>query len=877
MAFFWRWLTILLMFGLGGELTRAASLRQERAFLAAQSAFDSGMWSRAETEFAAFAARYPEAASTPMAHLMQAQAEIKQGDYTNAIRVLTLNGAKAGNLADAYLNWIGEAQYAAGDFPAAAGTFIALAESFTNSPLRMAATVNAAAAWGELGQWPKVQALLDAPDGVFAAGLHADADSSLSLRGQLLRAEACYAGSNYAGAVSILVAKQPETLPPELAWSWTYWLGQSKAAKGDLPDALVAATNLVQIARETRDDERLAESLNLRAAWLEKSQLTNEALADYEENLAGAKTPAEYQRQAILKIAELLTAQGQFTDAESRLNTFQQQSPGSAASAAALFTLGDLHLKDYAAQGAVTNLQLAQACLDQFLGIYTNSDFLGHAYLDRGWCGWLAGNYPAAAADFQTATTLLPRSFDQAVAHFKLGDALYQLNDFSNALLHYRSVVGNFMDVPAVVQQLDEPALYQSLRVSEAMGNTGAAQDALDRIVKMYPAGNLADNADLLFGENEAASGRPEAVAAARGLFQQFVKDFPHSELLPQASLAVARTYEQDTNWLAAITNYESWLSAFPASDLRPEAIYSAARDYYQAGDDTNALAQFTGFITGFPTNDLAPQAQWWVADYLFRTGNFAGAETNYENIFQNPVWKKSPLFYAAQFMAGRAAMGRNGYPDATRYFSTLISDTNCPMDLGVRARFACAAAWMQIPSADTNSPAANFATAITFLNQIVQLNPTNNDAARAWGEIGNCNFQMSDFDTAETSYEQVFGTNAPALAGADVSARGAAMVGYGLALEKQAEAADGADRTNLLQEALGMYLDVFDMNLGKNLRDGEQANPFWIKKAGLQALPLIESLGSGDPNKFMDQLEELLPNLKESLEKTRLTLQARP
>jgi tetratricopeptide (TPR) repeat protein len=309
---------------------------------------------------------------------------------------------------------------------------------------------------------------------------------------------------------------------------------------------------------------------------------------------------------------------------------------------------------------------------------------------------------------------------------------------------------------------------------------------------------------------------------------------------------------------------------------LRAKAVYSNARAHYQAGDDTNALAQFTGFMASFPTNDLAPQAQWWVADYLFRTGNFAGAETNYENIFQNPTWKKSPLIYAAQFMAGRAAMGRNGYPDATRYFSTLISDTNCPMDLGVRARFACAAAWMQIPSADTNNPTANFGTAITFLNQIVQLNPTNNDAARAWGEIGNCNFQMSDFAAAEDAYAQVYGSNAPALAAADVSARSAAIVGYGLALEKQAEAVSGADRTNLLQEALGKYLDVFDMNLGKNLSEGELADPFWIKKAGLQALPLIESLGCGDPNKFIDQLETVLPSLKESLEKTRLTLLTR-
>jgi hypothetical protein len=53
-------------------------------------------------------------------------------------------------------------------------------------------------------------------------------------------------------------------------------------------------------------------------------------------------------------------------------------------------------------------------------------------------------------------------------------------------------------------------------------------------------------------------------------------------------------------------------------------------------------------------------------------------------------------------------------------------------------------------------------------------------------------------------------------------------------------------------------------------------ADPFWVKKAGLQALPLIQSLGAGNPDKFIDQLEQLLPSLRASLEKTRLNLAAK-
>jgi TolA-binding protein len=871
MAFGWRWFLIVFVLFSGGGQTFAVNLRAERAFAAAQSAFQEEMWSRAATEFADFAQKYPDDIEVPRALLLQAQAEFKQGEFTNVIALLTANKIKAGKLADQYVEWIGEAQFARGDFKAAADTYTSLLDDFTNSTLRVSATVNAAAARAQLAEWPEVEKLLETRNGIFQEALRADADGDLALRGQLLRAQAKFAQTNYSGAAVILEARRVDMLPPELAWPWAYLLCQTRNVMGDLPGSLSASTNLLQIARNARNDNWVAESVNFQANLLEKSQLTNDAIAAYAQNLANTNAPLEMQRQAILKIADLSAAQNQFTNAEDTLNNFLMQFPNAPAADVALYSLGELHLKDYAAQSSVTNLLLAKACLDQFLGVYTNSEYLGKAYLDRGWCNWFAKKYADSATDFKTATDYLPpNSFGVAVAHFKLGDALFMQNDFTNALANYRVVVDDFMNLPDVVQKLDERALYQSLRASEAMNDFANASSALSRILKMYPEGDLSDNATLHFGEFISDSGRPEA---ARNLFRQFVTQFPRSELLPQAELAVARTYEQEGNWLAAITNYQNWLAAFPANDLRAQAMYADALANYQAGNETNALAQFTGFIARFQTNELAPQAQWWVADYFFRANNFASAETNYENIFQNPAWRNSSLIYKAQLMAGRAAMGRNGFPDATRYFSALISDTNCPADLGVQARFACAAAWMQIPSTDTNNPVANYSTAITFLNQILLMNPTNDATARAWGELGKCDFQMNNYDAATNAFAQVFSPSSSAYNAADVAARSEAQVGYGLVLEKLAESATSTDRTNLIQQALNQYLDVFDTNVGKNLRPGESANAFWVKKAGLQALPLIQSLGAGNPGKFIDQMESLFPPLKDSLEKTRLTL----
>jgi hypothetical protein len=126
---------------------------------------------------------------------------------------------------------------------------------------------------------------------------------------------------------------------------------------------------------------------------------------------------------------------------------------------------------------------------------------------------------------------------------------------------------------------------------------------------------------------------------------------------------------------------------------------------------------------------------------------------------------------------------------------------------------------------------------------------------------------QLMNYDAATNDYAQAFLTNIAAT----VSTRSMAEVALGAALEKEAASATGATHTALLRAALNNDLDVFYEN---NLRDGETADPFWTKEAGLRALPLMETLGAADEAiKFIDQMEQMLPQLKVSLEKMRASL----
>ena len=120
---------------------------------------------------------------------------------------------------------------------------------------------------------------------------------------------------------------------------------------------------------------------------------------------------------------------GKFSDATNALGNFLLQFFQFARGGhQRVLTLGELQLKgpcrgigghEFAGVGA-RQLRLTPQHLPQQRAL------AGKAHLNRGWCFWLATNYPASLLDFKKAVELLPRSEDLAVARFKLGDALFQ-------------------------------------------------------------------------------------------------------------------------------------------------------------------------------------------------------------------------------------------------------------------------------------------------------------------------------------------------------------------------------------------------------------------------------------------------------------------
>lgn len=861
---------LLLLVSWGGSLVAAPS-REDRAFAAGAAAFQDGIYDRAETALTNFVARYRTSDKVPEAVLLAAQAQYQQGKFTAAINSLTAPHQSPGTLADRYVYWLGEALFAQGNFERAAETFTALPENFPDSPLRLTAVVEAAAAYGRGGDWQQLTTLLTATNGVFVPAAELDATNELVARGWLLLAQAQLAQEDFPGALATLKRLNGRTLAPDLDWQRANLLCRVEAGAGDLAAALATTTNLLELARAQKDTGRLADSVAWRGTVLERLGRGEEAAAVWSENLTN-NAPMEWQRESILKIAAAAVAQTNFVVAEATLQRFLAQFASSPAADLARLTLGELQLKDFVADASVVGqLAQAQSNFDRLLAGSTNGPLAGKAFLDRGWCFWLAGRVPESLADFNAAAVRLPFSEDLAVAKFKAGDARFALKDFLGARSDYAAVMKQFGNVPDVTKSLGARVLYQILRANLELKDAAGADAAMREMLEKFPTSDLADNSLLLLAEANSDWGLTTNAFKA---FQDFTRLFPDSALAPQVELAKARAFERVQNWPAAITNYEGWLKSFPTNAQRPQVAYALGRANFQAGNETGAFTQFTNFVAQFPADTNAPLAQWWVADYYFRSGtNYAAAEKNYELIFQNPAWTGSALYYPAQLMAGRSAAGRLGFADAVKYFTDaanavtqLMGETNHSPGLESlrnQALFGYGGVLKRMDAPDTNHPFANFEAATNVFALLYQTNATSELGALANSELADCYLQLGAFDAATNTYALVISSR---YAGADLRSR--AKVGLGIVLEKKAELAEGDARLALWKQAFDQYLDVLDMDRGKEL-----TNRFWAKKAGLLALALAPKTGVSNPDQFIDDLERLFPTLKEVLEKKRAAL----
>ncbi|MEO8427342.1 MAG: tetratricopeptide repeat protein [Verrucomicrobiota bacterium] len=899
-------LALFVLLCASGFIARAATPAEDRDFNSAARTFKDEMFERAEKEFAEFNRKYPDSLRLPEAVFLQARSLFErqktntgpQGAFSSVVSLLATNIARAGTLADQYRYWIGETQFHSGDYRAAADSFAQLIKDYADSPLVLNASYAEAFAWYKSGNLVRTIELLQKPASAFQRASQTRLNDDFTVKGFLLLAEALFAQHDFKATETTLSGLANRVLKPEQKWQRQYLLARLQLANRRTADALQTVTNLLTLSAAVGAPKLQAETKALEGEIFQELQQTASAIAAYTNNLAPSM-PDGYQRQALLKIIDLTLGQGNLDPAVQWLETFLAKKPQDPLLDLVRFTLGELRLKQYyqqlenrsgppeVAPTAANLLAQARAQFSQVITNYPQSGLLGKAHFDRAWCFWEERKYKESRDDFKAASEILATSEEQAVARFKLADVQFLQKDFAGAITNYSRLVEEYSVSPQVKEGLLPQALYQIVLASSEVGDHANATNALEKIQAWFPESEFNERSALLAGHTFARQQKP---AEARAVLEKFIERFPDSPLLPEVRREVARTFMLEGKWQQAALHYDAWVAQFTNHEELPQAEFDRAWVYYQAGQETNAFNLFSNYVTRFPASPLAALAQNWMADYFTRKGDPVNAERNYQLLYQSTNFPPSALKYQALLRAGASALARQGYDDAIAYFTNLIDianyDSNCPPTVAAQAYFALGDAIIEKPVAERTDPMRQrFEVAINAFRAIraILVNyPTNSLVPLAFGRIGDCYFQLgvgdpARYEGAVTNYQEVI--KSP---GASASARSQAEVGLGNTLEKKAEwlekqtdAKAVAERENLFDEALNHYLDVL---YEKNLRDGEEADPVWIGKAGLEAGRLSEQLKNWDKalniySTLMERLPVLRPVLEKKIEKARANL----
>jgi TolA-binding protein len=893
----WRqWLLIALISaaGAGGVLAQGSAERND--FRVATNLFASRIYDAAERSFADFVHKYPPASKLrPAAILYQAEARFKLTNYDGALSLLSTNLTAAGPLTDRYLEQMGEAYFYCSNYPAAADTFHRLAApgNFPASPLRLEAAVREGESHARAGDWRGVIGLLDDSTGAFQTTVAAAPTNPFVAPGYLLLSEAFFTLTNFDAATANLQKFEGRKLPPDVDWRRWYLRCSIEEAQQRDDEALHDATNLLTIARMPGQGGYLADSVALNAGILERLHRYGEAIDTYKLNLTGG-VPDARQHEALMNITRLYVAQGQISGAMDTLKTFLEHHPEAAATDLALLTLGELELTQSLAAAPPTGTNYAvsnvvQQALGHFQDLTTrfpSSPLAGKGWYDAGWCWWLEGQMTNRAAlsnclaAFGQSIERLGAGADKAVAWFKCGDAELALSNYPAAVSNFQRVVAVDTKSPEINDASDtlcERALFQEVLAAVAAGEADVATNALEQLFAQYPRSFDGPGALLCAGQGLIQQHDP---ASARRLFLEFEKLAPGSVILPKVQLAVAQSYEAETNWPEAINNLDNWVLAHTNDANLPFVEYSRAYDNWQAGRETNALALFAQFVARFPTHELAARAQFWIGTYYFNHGDWRNAEATYKEVSTNsPV---SDLNYKALMMAGRCAMARAKPSDAVLYFTNLTSNPkSCPTNIYLQALFAYGDALLTEAHSDqpgeTNGP-ATVASARDIFNLVREQDPSSPMVPLAWGKIGDCRLELatnyaaqylgasngyagplpttniailarSQYLAASAAY-----TNVLSCSNASVSARSQAWVGLGIVAERMAELESGTNRQAMLEQAFHDYAWVM---FGGVPNPGEKPDMFWVKRAGAQAALLAE-LKMHDPEKARNLLRGL-------------------
>ena len=605
----------------------------------------------------------------------------------------------------------------------------------------------------------------DTAEAAFAAFAQTYSNSTRVPAAILYQAEARIQQTNYAGAITLLSARQGAA--GTNADQYLFWLGEAHLRSGDYRAATDDFASLIEQfpASPRRLEAGIGEATALASlsnwpALIERLQRPDGVF----QRAVGAGSSNQLVCHGYVLLSQAYLAQADYSAAE-----------------AALEPLAKLPLDRQPAwqrQFLLCQIALAKGQPEEALALTTNLMTLATSTGRR--------SSEAESAAFRAALLERLGRTDEAIA-------AYQQNLTEG--------------VPATQQRW---ALWKITKLYLATNSLTEAAQVLQRFLDRYPQARSADMALLTLGEvrlrefvtgsdtNQAPNAATNAATAtnslqlALGALQELTKRFPQSPLLGQAQLNLGWCF-----WLAdsipeCLTNFQAAAAVLPHSADQATARFKLADSQFRVRDYQAAITNYNAVIEGFrdlpevETNLFEP-ALYQIAQAGLAAGDLKPVTNALTRLL---AWYPRGFHTDHALLLAGQEVSRQGNPAQARQmflaFTKAAPDSSLrpAVELAVARTYEQEGQWTNainqydhylnvFTNAEIRPPAefyraqATFRTgdltnALALFTNFVARFPTNEFTPLAQMWVGNYYFRAGQFVEAEKSFKWLFQTNWP-------------------------------------------------------------------------------------------------------------------
>jgi len=297
------------------------------------------------------------------------------------------------------------------------------------------------------------------------------------------------------------------------------------------------------------------------------------------------------------------------------------------------------------------------------------------------------GDYHGAYAAAQDLRDLYPSGADDAAARTMAyailatnpevapTDSLTYLRNEA-ALLLREGQASQALDQISQALALNPPLSVRAelvwLQARASHGDPVAERAALTRYLALAPQGAHAADANSIMAHSWWRSGDTEQ---ARTWFTSIERQFPSSDLAPEAMFDIGRTYEDDSDYAAARSAFQQVAARYPSSDYGPDGRFRAAFMLYLMRHYEDAANEFAAGRSRYTTPSERDMFAYWEARALDQDGQTAAAQADFTRLALSTESNYYPALAAMRVQTVTATLAAAAAPDPIAYDAPAVAD----------------------------------------------------------------------------------------------------------------------------------------------------------------------------------------------------------